>query len=76
MQATKPQHAHAAFGSAIVDLTTTGSAGTQTASTTRHTNTGGYSSGTLSVDVNLLAGKPLQSGSYGGILVLTIDPLL
>ena len=69
-------HAHAAFASAVSDLNTTGTIPAQAVSPLQNTATSGFTSGNISLDINLRAGNQIQTGSYSGILTMTIDPLL
>lgn len=66
--------ATATFGSASVSLVTTSST-TQTSLTT-NVPVGTTVGGVFSVDVNLLSGQRLQSGSYTSVLTVTVDPTL
>lgn len=64
--------AAASFSAANVVLDT--SLGSDAASTSRNTATGAVTEGTVRVDVNLLAGKPLLPGTYSSVLTVSIDP--
>ncbi len=63
------------FGSASVTLNATTTVSTTVDSPTKNTTSGATTSGTIGVSVNLLdSGRPIQSGSYSGVLTVTIDP--
>ncbi len=66
--------ATATLGSATANLSTdtTGTATSASYNVLSGTTVGG----TVGVDVNLIPGQPLQSGTYTGILTVTVDPTL
>jgi hypothetical protein len=64
--------ASASFSGANTVLDT--SSGGDVASATRNTLVGAVTEGVVSVDVTLLAGKPLLPGTYSSILTVSIDP--
>jgi hypothetical protein len=64
--------ASARFNAANAMLDT--SIASEVASTARNTSIGATVNGSMSVDVNLLAGRPLQAGAYSATLTVSIDP--
>jgi hypothetical protein len=64
--------ATATFNSASSVLDT--SQGSTASSASQNTSTGATVNGSISVDVNLLAGNPLLAGSYTATLTLSVDP--
>jgi len=63
------------FGAASTTLNTT-TTPTTAVSPTRNVTSGPITTGTVNVDVNLLAGQPVIAGTYSGVLTVTIDPNL
>jgi hypothetical protein len=64
--------ASASFNAASAVLVT--STASEATSGARNTTTGATVNGSISVDVNLLAGKPLLAGTYAATLTVAIDP--
>jgi hypothetical protein len=64
--------ASARFNAASAVLDT--SVASEASSTGRSTSTGATVNGSMSLDVNLLAGQPLMAGTYAATLVISIDP--
>jgi hypothetical protein len=64
--------ASARFNAASALLDT--SVASEASSTVRSTATGATVNGSMSIDVNLLAGNPLMAGTYGATLTISIDP--
>lgn len=62
----------ASFSGATATLDTTSAS--DAASSVRHTAAGATLNGSVRVDVNLLAGRPLLAGAYSSLLTLSIDP--
>jgi hypothetical protein len=67
--------ASATFNAASIVLQTGGSI-TEATSAGHNTASGATLNGSISVDVNLLAGRPLLAGTYGATLTVSIDPTL
>lgn len=66
--------ATATLGSATATLTTSSSSTVTSAS--YNVPSGTTVGGSVGVDVNLIAGQKLRSGTYSGILTVTVDPTL
>ena len=64
--------ANARFNAASAVLDT--SVASEASSATRNTTAGATGNGSISVDVNLLAGNPLLAGTYAATLTVAIDP--
>ncbi len=64
--------ASASFNAANAVLDT--SVASEASSVTRNTMAGATVNGSIVVDVNLLAGKPLLAGTYAAILTVSVDP--
>jgi hypothetical protein len=64
--------ASARFGaaSALLDTSVAG----QASSGTPNTTSGATANGSITVDVNLLAGRPLLAGTYAGTLTVSVEP--
>jgi hypothetical protein len=62
------------FGAATTTLTT--SSASVATSAGYNVPSGAFTGATITVDVNLLAGNPIQAGTYSGVLTVTIDPNL
>ena len=56
--------------STVLDTSVAGVASSGTANTA----SGATANGSITVDVNLLAGKPLLAGTYAGTLTVSIEP--
>jgi hypothetical protein len=63
------------FGAAISTLTTTTTSGSAS-SVAKNVASGVTTAGSVSVNVNLIAGNPAMAGTYSGVLTVTIDPNL
>lgn len=66
--------ATATLGSATATLAT--NAASTTTSVSYNVGSGTTVGGAVGVDVNLIAGQPLRSGSYSAVLSVTVDPTL
>jgi hypothetical protein len=63
------------FGAATSTLTTTTTVASAS-SAAKNVTSGATTSGSVSVNVNLIAGNTAMAGSYSGVLTVTIDPNL
>jgi hypothetical protein len=68
--------AQASFGLASTTLTTAGPLPAQATSTSRNATGSGTTTGNITVNINLVPGARPLSGTYSGVLTLTIDPTL
>ena len=64
------------FGAATATLTTTTATSTSASSVAKNVASGATTSGSVGVNVNLIAGNTALAGSYSSVLTVTIDPNL